>query len=96
MPVSNSAAMIELIFNHGDDPMLADIHGQTPYRVAMKNQALSAKQAFEELGIIELSSDAKYKNKNVHLLYGLATTSLPLQLLLFSPTASMIKPSLRL
>ncbi|WP_419149328.1 ankyrin repeat domain-containing protein [Pseudoalteromonas 'SMAR'] len=82
--VSNSAAMVEMIFNHGDDPMLADIHGQTPYRVAMKNQALSAKQAFEEHGIIELSSEAKYqKIKNVHLLYALAAVLLPLQLLLF-------------
>ncbi|PCK31274.1 ankyrin repeat domain-containing protein [Pseudoalteromonas piscicida] len=81
---SNSAAMVEMIFEHGDDPTLADVHGDTPYRVAMKNQALTSKQTFEQHGIIELSSDAKYqKIKTVHMLYALAAILLPLQLFLF-------------
>ncbi|NKC18274.1 MULTISPECIES: ankyrin repeat domain-containing protein [Pseudoalteromonas] len=81
---SNSAAMIEMIFEHGDDPTLADIHGDTPYRVAMKNQALTSKQTFEQHGIIELSNEAKYqKIKTVHILYAFAAILLPLQLFLF-------------
>ncbi|RXF06110.1 ankyrin repeat domain-containing protein [Pseudoalteromonas sp. PS5] len=81
---SNSTAMIDMIFDHGDDPTLADIYGDTPYRVAMKQQALTSKQTFEQRGIIELSNDAKYqKIKTVHMLYAFAAILLPLQLFLF-------------
>ncbi|WP_440053420.1 ankyrin repeat domain-containing protein [Pseudoalteromonas sp. T1lg65] len=81
---SNSAPLIELLFAKGVDATLLDSQGESPFRVAMREQALEAKRAFQNHGIIELSQDAKFaKIKTVHLLYAFTAIIMPLQIFLF-------------
>ncbi|CAM4155161.1 ankyrin repeat domain-containing protein [Pseudoalteromonas byunsanensis] len=81
---SNLASMIDLMIASGVDATQVDIHGQSPYRLAMKLSALVAKKTLEQHGIKELSDKGKLlKIKQVHILYALASLLLPIQLALF-------------
>ncbi|ALO42440.1 ankyrin repeat domain-containing protein [Pseudoalteromonas phenolica] len=82
--LSNSSAMISLLFNHGCKAKVVNEFGQTPYRLALKHGAFIAKKTLEQHGIKELSEGEQYnKIRLVHLFVAIACFAFPLQLSLF-------------
>ena len=82
--LSNSSAMISLLFNHGCKAKIVNEFGQTPYRLALKHGAFIAKKTLEQHGVKELSEGEQYnKIRLVHLFVAIACFAFPLQLSLF-------------
>ena len=82
--LSNSSAMISLIFKHGCKAKIVNELGQTPYRLALKHGAFIAKKTLEQHGIKELSEHEQYnKIRLVHIFVAIACFAFPLQLSLF-------------
>ncbi|WP_404390154.1 ankyrin repeat domain-containing protein [Pseudoalteromonas phenolica] len=82
--LSNSSAMISLLFNHGCKAKVVNELGQTPYRLALKHGAFIGKKTLEQHGIKELSEGEQYNRiRLVHILVALACFAFPLQLALF-------------
>jgi hypothetical protein len=82
--LSNSSAMISLLFTHGCKAKVVNKMGQTPYRLALKHGAFIGKKTLEQHGIKELSEGEQYsKIRLVHSLVAIACFAFPLQLSLF-------------
>ncbi|TLX46577.1 ankyrin repeat domain-containing protein [Pseudoalteromonas phenolica] len=82
--LSNSSAMIALLFKHGCKAKVVNDLGQTPYRLALKHGAFIAKKTLEQHGIKELSEGEQYnKIRLVHIFVAIVCFAFPLQLSLF-------------
>lgn len=82
--LSNSSAMIALLFKYDCKAKVVNELGQTPYRLALKHGAFIAKKTLEQHGIKELSEGEQYnKIRLVHIFVAIVCFAFPLQLSLF-------------
>ena len=82
--LSNSSAVISLLFAQGCKTKVVNNLGETPYMLAYKHGAFIAKKSLEQHGVKELSESEKYsKIKLVHCLVAFVCFAFPLQISLF-------------